>query len=246
MTVPLGRRYGPEHLRVFTPEERDRFRTDVPIDESTAWELLYRWEPELYDRLVAGERVHPGIWEVFPTRVGRALEVGAGTGRLTLELARRCEEVLAVEPAEPMRTILRSRAEADGLGDRVRVEPGFFDDLPAPDGWADVVCSLSSFTPDPSHGGEPGLEEMERVCRPGGIIVLVWPYDRAWLEARGFTYRSFPGEMRLELRSPEEAVELARIFYPHALAEVEALGSASVPYEILGINPPRDVAFKVK
>jgi hypothetical protein len=50
---------------------------------------------------------------------------------------------------------------------------------------------------------------------------------------------------RLHLRPLRGAAELARIFYPRAAAEVRRLGRRRVPYEILGINPPRDLAFKM-
>jgi hypothetical protein len=51
--------------------------------------------------------------------------------------------------------------------------------------------------------------------------------------------------MTVDFASHHEAVELAEIFYPHALREIRRRGSPCVPYELLGINPPRDVAFKV-
>ena len=51
--------------------------------------------------------------------------------------------------------------------------------------------------------------------------------------------------MSVEFASHREAVALAEIFYPHAVTEVRCRGSRRVPYEVLGINPPRDVAFKV-
>jgi hypothetical protein len=42
-----------------------------------------------------------------------------------------------------------------------------------------------------------------------------------------------------------EAAELAEIFYPEAADEVRRLGRRTVPFDVLGINPPRDLAFKV-
>ena len=51
--------------------------------------------------------------------------------------------------------------------------------------------------------------------------------------------------MPVEFASPREAVELAEIFYPQAADEVRRRGWRRVPYEVLGINPPRDLAFKV-
>jgi hypothetical protein len=51
--------------------------------------------------------------------------------------------------------------------------------------------------------------------------------------------------MFVEFASYEEAAELTEIFYPSAADEVRRLGQRRVQYELLGINPPRDVAFKV-
>ena len=66
-----------------------------------------------------------------------------------------------------------------------------------------------------------------------------------WLAAHGYRYASFAGEMFVEFASYEEAAELTEIFYPSAADEVRRLGQRRVQYELLGINPPRDVAFKV-
>ena len=40
-------------------------------------------------------------------------------------------------------------------------------------------------------------------------------------------------------------MELAEVFFPHAAEEVRLRGLRRVPFEVLGINPPRDLAFKV-
>ena len=154
------------------------------------------------------------------------------------------EEVLAVEPAAPMREILSRKLSREDGGSRVSVIEGFFDELPAADDWADLVVTCSSLTPAAGHGGDAGLAEMERVCRPGGTVVIVWPNNLDWLASHGYRYVSFEGEMSVEFASHAEAVELCSIFYPDAVAEVRRLGGSRVPYELLGINPPRDLAVK--
>ena len=245
----LRRRYTAADLGVFTRDEASRFAPpgggDPQTDMVRAWELLYRLEPELYDRLASAERLHPGVVGWLPRDVDRIAEVGAGTGRLTMELIERGQHVVAVEPALPMRRILRRKlAEADH-GDRVQVVHGFFDQLPLPDDVADLVVACSAFTPSPGHGGEAGLAEMERVCRPGGWVVIIWPNNLGWLSAHGYRHVSFPGPMSVEFGSYDEAVELAEIFYPKAADEVRRRGRRNVPFEVLGINPPRDLACKV-
>jgi len=86
---------------------------------------------------------------------------------------------------------------------------------------------------------------MERVCQPGGCVAIIWPNHLSWLTARGYQYVSFPGAMSVEFGSYAEAVELAEIFYPRGAGEVRRLGRRTVPFEVLGLNPPRDLAFKV-
>jgi SAM-dependent methyltransferase len=245
----LRNRYTAADLGVFTCDEASRFVPQEHGDPQTnvvlAWELLYRLEPELYDRLADAEQLHPGVVGWLPRDLDRIVEVGAGTGRLTLELIERGQRVVAVEPARPLRRILRRKLAAADRGDRVRVIRGFFDQLPLPDDYADLVVACSAFTPAPGHGGAAGLAEMERVCRPGGRVAIIWPNHLDWLATHGYTYVSFPGPMSVEFGSYREAVELAGIFYPRAAEEVRRRGRRTVPFEVLGINPPRDLAFKV-
>ena len=245
----VQRRYTAADVGVLTREEASRFvphgggdpRTDVAL----AWELLYRLEPELYDQLASAERLHPGVLAWLPQSADQIVEVGAGTGRLTLELIDRGRQVVAVEPARPLRQILERKLAEVSHGGRVQVIHGFFDDLPLPDDFGDLVVACSAFTPAPGHGGEAGLVEMERVCKPGGCVAIIWPNGIDWLEARGYQHVSFGGPMALEFASHAQAVELAQIFYPDAADEIRRRGRRRVPFEVLSINPPRDLAFKM-
>jgi SAM-dependent methyltransferase len=219
---------------------------DPQVDLELAWQLLYRLEPELYDRIARVESIHPGVLRWLPRGLDRIVEVGAGTGRLTLELLGRAGEIVAVEPAAPLRDLLIQRLARAKLGDTARVVDGFFDDLPLPDGWSDLVVACSAFTPEAVHCGDPGLVEMERVCRPGGCVAIVWPNNLSWLVARGYRYVSFgEEEMFVEFASLDDAVELTQVFYPDVAAEVRRTGRRRVSFQTLGVRAPRDVAFKV-
>jgi SAM-dependent methyltransferase len=246
----LADRYSFDDMRVFTPQERRGLHiaadADPRRDPSIAWELLYRLEPELYERLVNAEPLHRGILDWLPARVDRIVEVGSGSGRLTLELVDRCDHLIAIEPAAPLREILmrKLRARQAPATKEVRVIAGFFDALPVADRSAELVVACSALTPEAGRGGDRGLREMERVCAPGGAVVVVWPSGREWLEQRGYRYLAFPGEMTMEFDSPEEAIELARIFYPSAVEQVKRRGDRCVPYDLLGVNAPRDLAYK--
>ncbi len=255
-TGPLLERYSREDLAAISADDRRHLLIDSSVDAQRdpglAWELLYRLEPELYDRLVVAERLHSNILRWLPSHVERIVEVGAGSGRLTLELVSRCHELTAIEPAAPLREILARKLERHGaIGAasghqpaQVRVIGGFLDALPVADRSAELVVACSVLTPEQSHGGNRGLAEMERVCAAQGMVVIVWPNHPEWLSAHGYRYLSFAGAMSMEFASLDEAIELARIFYPRAIDEIRRRGDRRVPYELLGVNPPRDLAYK--
>jgi SAM-dependent methyltransferase len=179
----------------------------------------------------------------LPAQCGRVLEVGAGTGRLTLDLAKRAEQVTAVEPAAPLRSILRSRLRDAGAGN-VRVVRGFFDALPSAGATHDLVISCSAFVAHTLKNPARCIELMEGCCAARGLLVLVWPSDVEWLRSHGFEHLVFEGPMVVEYSTHEEALALARVFYPHAVEAIARMGSRFVDYWTLGINPPRDVCWK--
>ena len=74
---------------------------------------------------------------------------------------------------------------------------------------------------------------------------IVWPNQVPWLAAHGYEYVSFDGAMFVEFASHEEAAELTEIFYPAAVEEVRRRRLRVVPYDVLGINAPRDLAYKM-
>ena len=130
----LRARYTAADLGVLTPEEAGRFLSDGAGDPETditlAWELLYRLEPGLYDRLISAERLHPGVIRWLPETAERIVEVAAGTGRLTLDLIGRARELVAIEPAAPLREILRRKLGLPGATDMARVSAWFLRSAP--------------------------------------------------------------------------------------------------------------------
>jgi len=131
------------------------------------WTFVYQLRPELWTALAAAEPVHPRALKLLHdlgADRGRVLEVGAGSGRLTVNLIEWSRELLAVDPALPLLKRLGSRVP---LALRAA---GWAEDLPVRDGWADATVSCSSIGFD-----APVIAEAERVTRAGGLIVLVSP-----------------------------------------------------------------------
>ncbi|GIF71298.1 hypothetical protein Asi02nite_08160 [Asanoa siamensis] len=102
----------------------------------------------------------------------RVVDLGAGSGTGSLALARELPgaEVTAVDVDPDMLAHLRARADAAGLGDRIRTVEADLDAAWPPLGPADVVWAASSM----HHMADPGraLASALRVLRPGGLLVV--------------------------------------------------------------------------
>lgn len=73
-------------------------------------------------------------------RPGAVLEIGAGTGRVTVELARLAERVVALEPSASMRDAARARLREAGVEDRVELRDHDARELAEKGGFALVVA----------------------------------------------------------------------------------------------------------
>jgi ubiquinone/menaquinone biosynthesis C-methylase UbiE len=119
--------------------------------------------------------------------------------------------------------------------------------VPLSDNCVDVSLSCSAFTALPEQGGEQGLAELQRVTKPGGKVVFIWPRveDHSWFQDHGFHYVSLPmlQEMSVHFRSLHSAETCAKLFYAHNQAvqqHVLAKQNTDIPFSLLGMNPPND------
>lgn len=110
---------------------------------------------------------HPAIARRVVDRYSSdpVVEIGAGTGIFTRQLADLGVKVIAVEPLVSMRTALSANvAEAD-------VRLGSAEQLPVETDSVDTVVASQSFH---WFHFRDALDEVHRVLRPGGHLVTVW------------------------------------------------------------------------
>lgn len=227
--------------RATAPDEREAAQRAML--RQLFWELTYWKTPDEYERLTAGEQVHLGALDVARVDGAVVLDAGAGSGRVTLPLARRARMVYALDPAPPMLRLLDRKLAAAGLRN-VELLRGTFHRVPLPDDCVSAVVACSAFGSDEVRGGQCGLDELRRVTRPGGRIVILWPEDPAWLMRQGFRYTVLRGHLTYSFPSMEDAWAVATRFYGAAARRhLETTGRAELPFRVLGVKPPRDICW---
>jgi SAM-dependent methyltransferase len=94
------------------------------------------------------------------------LDIGSGTGRLTLAAASQASLVYACEPVDRLREHLRAKLKQMNITN-VYVVDGCLEELPFPDEFFDIVISGHIF------GDDYQVEDtfMSRVVKPGGWII---------------------------------------------------------------------------
>lgn len=181
-TAPPGwRHFGLEDIARLPDEVRRRELARIPAGQpdervlrALFWTFVYHLEPEKWDELARVEPIHPDLIAELP-RSRTALDIGAGSGRLTGHLVGRCSEVVAVEPAEGLRAMLTARLPT------VRAVDGWADALPIADGWSELTAACGSIGPD-AHV----VHELRRVTAVGGAIALIGPEHPEVFAAAGW------------------------------------------------------------
>lgn len=137
----------------------------------------------------------------------RVLEVAAGTGLVTVSLARSAGDVVATDYAPAMVELLKRRVREEGVVNvtceradlyALRFEPASFD--------AVVAANVLHLVPDL----EAALTSLRRVLRPGGrLIVPTFCHDetaKAAIVSRLLALTGFPGQRRFTASSLRAAL----------------------------------------
>jgi ubiquinone/menaquinone biosynthesis C-methylase UbiE len=163
------------------------------VSAADHFRAVYADGAEDYHRLVEYEDAAGRLWDLLDTLVDWAvcdvIELGAGTGRLTVPLARRARSVRAFDAAAPMLAVAQRRLDADRLSaaDTEIAGPGSVTlavaehrSLPVDDASADVliegwaVAHYVDWEPDTWREAlDAAVREMSRVVRVGGRLVLI-------------------------------------------------------------------------
>jgi SAM-dependent methyltransferase len=202
----------PDPARLAAPDSRSR--------DPQSFDHL----PAHFDRFATLVGAELQAWLLFrlPSRGGRAVDLGCGTGVHTAVLAERYAEVLAVDLSEPMLAHARSRRpHADVTYERRDLT----EVTPATDGRFDLVFTAYTLHHVPNL--EDAFAQLRGLLRPGGQLIALDVVDiraqsgagpepagtvcvpRGWFRRQAA--RTFLTELRHRRRPLREAVELLRL-----------------------------------
>lgn len=123
----------------------------------------------------------------------KILDVGCGPGRQTLILARETGgEITAVDNHQPYLDELQTRAQNQGLDDRIRTECRSMDDMRFDDASFDLIWAEGSIY---IIGFQSGLASWRRLLRPEGSMAVTevsWLVDSPPEEVTSFFAEAYP------------------------------------------------------
>lgn len=154
------------------PEKRSGTE-DVLTSERHFHDKVAEEERESPQQIAAARRVAEravklmGLWDELQGR--SVLECACGTGRLTVVLAQRAENVSAFDISPECVHATQVRADREGLRN-VSLQPAAMEALPYEDGTFDFVVGF--FILHHLADMEKGIREVSRVLKPGGRAVF--------------------------------------------------------------------------
>lgn len=214
---------------------------------------IYQSDAERYEALISREdhlgNIPRAVDEIINVEGLDVVDLGAGTGRLTLMLAPRARSISSFDISDHMLEVTRARLKALGLNNW-RVEVADHRSVPLADDSVDLVVSgwsvsyLAVWNPDSWRAElEKWLGEIKRILRQSGHIVLFeslgtgnespiqLPHLESyypWLDEMGFQNKWIRTDYQFE--SLDEAIELAGFFFGEEMAEkVRSRGSVTLP-----------------
>lgn len=136
---------------------------------------IYDQSAEMYERLSRCQDSRNDILKFILKKADLknkvVLDMGAGSGKLSIPMALKAKQIYAMDISKPMLKILRRKIKSKKMKN-IRVLESGYSNIPLPNESVDLIVSLWSF-PAHSSSWERDLKEARRVLKKGGEIILI-------------------------------------------------------------------------
>ena len=140
---------------------------------SLFWELLYLFKKTPWDTGITPPEIVAMI-ESGQVPIGRALDLGCGTGTNAITLARQGFEVIGIDVSRRALALARRKVRAAQLADRVRLECGDVTLLRrwVPDDSLDFAFDIGCFHNLNAEARRRYVSALTAVLKPGAVYML--------------------------------------------------------------------------
>jgi cyclopropane fatty-acyl-phospholipid synthase-like methyltransferase len=140
---------------------------------SLFWELVYLFKKTPWDTGITPPEIVAMI-ESGQVPIGRALDLGCGTGTNAITLARQGFEVIGIDVSRRALALARRKVRAAQLADRVRLERGDVTSLRrwVPGDSADFAFDIGCFHNLDAEARRRYASALTAVLKPGAIYML--------------------------------------------------------------------------
>ena len=211
--------------------EQDPKQADKEFHRKTAREYDERVDKK--SRVYHSTFLYPYIDEVrksLPSGSGfMALDIGCGTGSVTIPLAERGFRVKAIDHSPEMIDIARQKAARKGLHDRIEFIVGDAENTGFPDGMFDLVTCQGVI----HHLADkrPLIKEMHRLTKKGGFYYISEPVELfPRLKILGFLGKLF------HFARGERSIE-APLVKKDLIEHLKSAGASSFEYSLVFYLP---------
>ena len=102
--------------------------------------------------------------------INSVVEIGPGTGKFTIPLAKAGKYVIAIDSSEEMLDLIYKKAVEHNVSKNITLKLGDIENIDIPDSYAEAVLSIAlvRHLPDP----RTSLSEITRILKPNAVLVI--------------------------------------------------------------------------
>jgi len=166
----------------------------------------------------------------------KLLDAGSGSGRFTIEIAKRGYNVVSADYSQAMLDVIKHKIEDEKYNKNIQLSKQDITKLSFPDNMFDYICCLRVMVNlDSKENEKKALGELIRVCKPGGTIVVEFVNSKSFENLIGKKESNISMKEVKQLIKSYENVKLKKAFGSRIVSQTAYEKSPSLMLNIVDI-----------